>query len=204
MQNMVRPIAINRLLPHPLNANRMSEAVFKKLVRNIERTGRYEPIVVRKHPKTEASYEIINGHHRVKALRQLGLEEADCVVWEVDDAEAAILLATLNRLTGADVLDKKIELLTRLREDFGVGELTKLLPQTKRQIEALFNLKIPNVFSGPDVKAFAKPLVFFVTAEQSQIIERALSMAVKHCCGETKATRRAEAIVMIVSGYASR
>ena len=134
-QNTIQTIPIDKLIAHPLNANRMSEVVFKKLLRNIERTGRYEPIVVRSHPEIGGSFEIINGHHRVKALVELGYETAECVVWDVNDNEAALLLASLNRLVGSDVLEKKIELLLRLREDFSAAELAKLLPHTKGQIE---------------------------------------------------------------------
>jgi hypothetical protein len=157
----------------------------------------YEPIVVRKHPEMEAGFQIINGHHRVAALVELGYETADCVVWDVDDAEAAVLLATLNRLAGSDVLDKKIELLNRLREDFGAGELAKLLPQTKKQIEALVNLKIPDVPSRPAGPSFGIPLVFYVSKEQLAKINEALSLVIDKAAGDTSGERKANALVLI-------
>jgi hypothetical protein len=206
VQNIIQTIPLDKLIAHPLNANKMSEAVFKKLLRNIERTGMYEPIVVRKHPEMEAGFQIINGHHRVKALVELGYETADCVVWDVDDAEAAILLATLNRLAGSDVLDKKIELLNRLREDFGAGELAKLLPQTKKQIEALVNLKIPDVPSplfacankhAGQGRTFGIPLVFYVSKEQLEKINEALSLVIDKAAGDTLGERKANALVLI-------
>jgi len=40
--NRVSRIAIDKLVAHPDNPNRMSRANFAKLVRNIERTGRYD------------------------------------------------------------------------------------------------------------------------------------------------------------------
>ena len=197
MQNIIQTIPLDKLIAHPLNANRMSEAVFKKLLRNIERTRMYEPIVVRKHPEMEASFQIINGHHRVAALVELGYETADCVVWDVDDAEAAILLATLNRLAGSDVLDKRRELLNRLREDFGAGELAKLLPQTKKQIEALVNLKIPDVPSRQIERTFGIPLVFYVSKEQLAKINQALSLVIDKAAGDTLGERKANALVLI-------
>jgi hypothetical protein len=197
VQNIIQTIPLDKLIAHPLNANRMSEAVFKKLLRNIERTRMYEPIVVRKHPEMEASFQIINGHHRVAALVELGYETADCVVWDVDDAEAAILLATLNRLAGSDVLDKRRELLNRLREDFGAGELAKLLPQTKKQIEALVNLKIPDVPSRQIERTFGIPLVFYVSKEQLAKINQALSLVIDKAAGDTLGERKANALVLI-------
>jgi ParB-like chromosome segregation protein Spo0J len=49
-ENRVSRIAIDKLVAHPDNPNRMSKTNFAKLVRNIERTGRYEPLVVRPCP----------------------------------------------------------------------------------------------------------------------------------------------------------
>ena len=142
MAGKTESIAISKLIAHPDNPNVMSRAVFGKLVRNIERTGLYEPIVVRPHPKEKGRFQIINGHHRVKALEKLGRKVADCVVWDVDDGQTDVLLATLNRLTGCDELSGKIELLRKLKERFSSAELAKILPNTRRQIEQLTNLKL--------------------------------------------------------------
>ena len=158
----------------------MSEATFRKLVRNIERTGLYEPIVVRRHPEKEGNsatadkFQIINGHHRVKALEQLGHKEADCVIWDVDDEQTAILLTTLNRLAGSDIPAKKIELLKKLTQRMATAQLAKLLPQTAKQIERLVNLKLNSVPVKVNAENFAVPVVFFVTAEQKDIVERAI------------------------------
>jgi ParB/RepB/Spo0J family partition protein len=197
----IQSIPLDRLLEHPLNANRMSEQTFKKLLRNIERTGLYEPIVVRPHPEMEGSFQIINGHHRIKALKMLGQDTANCVVWNVDDNEAAILLATLNRLQGSDILEKKIELLNKLKEHYQSGQLAKLLPQTKKQIEALANLKVPAVPSKADENVFARPLVFFVTPQQAEIIESAMSIAIEKVTGQTTAEKKAKALTYIVNQW---
>src|SRR4030042_3895605 len=102
MTNSIRTIELDKLIAHPDKPNRMSTATFGKLVRNIERTGRYEPIVVRPHPVRGNHFQIINGHHRCQALAKLGYKAADCVVWDIDDEEAEILLARPHRLCGAD------------------------------------------------------------------------------------------------------
>ena len=103
MSQHIKTVPIEKLIAHPDNPNRMSDKTFAKLVRNIKKTGRYEPIIVR--PKGD-SYEIINGHHRIKALQQLGIKTADIVIWDVNDNETDILLTTLNRLSGSDELEK--------------------------------------------------------------------------------------------------
>jgi hypothetical protein len=199
----LKTIETSKLLAHPANPNVMSEATFRKLVRNIERTGYIEPIVVRPHPKKKDYFQIINGHHRVKALEKLGRKVADCVVWDVDDEQTAVLLATLNRLCGSDEPAKKIELLKELKQRLGSVELAKILPQTAKQIEQLTNLKLSNVPIKADVEGFAIPLVFFVTRLQQEVIERALGEILRFAQNDkmTKAQLRATAIAKIAEQY---
>lgn len=138
IKNEVSSIPIEKLVVHPGNPNRMSKKNFAKLVRNIERTGRYEPLVVRPCPKREGFFQLINGQHRCQALAELGYETADAMVWDLDDYEADMLLATVNRLGGGtDVLDKKLALLCRLNECTPSRDLAKLLPLSGPQIQRL-------------------------------------------------------------------
>jgi hypothetical protein len=206
MTNSVQSIALEKLIAHPDNPNRMSHATFSKLVRNIERTGRYEPIVVRPHPERGDYFQIINGHHRYLALTKLGYKSADCIVWDIDDEQTDILLATLNRLGGTDELGKKLELLKRLNKRMESGELSKLLPQTAKQIERLTNLKMPSM--PAEAKRFSNPMVFFVNDAQQETIENALSLAqesrseiAKVACAKTKAAKRAAALADIAGEF---
>jgi ParB-like chromosome segregation protein Spo0J len=116
-------ILIEKLIAHPGNPNRMSKNKFARLVRNIERTGRYEPLVVRRQGDC---YQIISGHYRCRALQELGYKSVDAVVWDVDDTEVDILLSTLNRLGGSDVLEKKLALLDRINRNMQACEMAKL------------------------------------------------------------------------------
>jgi len=177
MDNILQSVPLKSLLPHPDNPNRMSSETFKKLLRNIKRSGRYEPLVVRPARKKKGHYQLIDGHQRRRALEQLGYEKADVLVWDVDDEQADILLATLNRLRGSDVLAKKIALLKRLRTRADARELSRLLPQTAGQIKRLINLRPPNAPAKPSPDSFANPLVFFVDDAQMQTIKKALSLA---------------------------
>jgi hypothetical protein len=201
MANKVRAIALEKLIAHPANPNRMSDATFGKLVRNMERTGRYEPMVVRPHPEREGYFQIINGHHRYSALAKLDYKAADCVVWDIDDEEADILLATLNRLCGSDELGKKLELLKRLNKSMESRELAKLVPQTARQIERLTNLKMPS--RPAEARGFSNPLIFFVNDAQQGTIEKALSSAERTQNEKTRAARRAAALARIAGEFLS-
>lgn len=200
MTNSIQSIALDKLEFHPDNPNKQSKVNFAKLVRNIERTGRYEPLIVRPCLKKTGRFQIINGHHRFSALAKLGYETADCIIWDINDEETDILLTTLNRLGGSDQLNKKLKLLKRLNKRLESRELAKLLPQTAKQIERLTNLKRPSAPAKINVKCFANPLVFFVNDAQQQQIERALSMVEEPKAEMTKAGKRAAALTRI-AGY---
>jgi hypothetical protein len=196
-ENRVSSIPIDRLAAHPGNPNRMSKRNFARLVRNIERTGLYEPLVVRRQ---DDCLQIINGHNRWLALKQLGYETADTVVWDLDDAEADILLCSLNRLKGSDVLEKKLALLERLNRNMEARELARILPFTCSQIEKLKNLKVPSAPAKVSAKSFVVPMVFFLSAEQQQIVAEAMA-STPESDEKTKAARNAAALTKMAQCF---
>jgi ParB-like chromosome segregation protein Spo0J len=191
-------IPVDKLIAHHGNPNRMSKRNFARLVRNIEQTGLYEPLVVRLQGDC---FQIINGHNRCLALKQLGYETVDAVVWDVDDAEADILLCSLNRLSGSNVLEKKRALLSRINLNMHTREMAKLLPFTRSQIEKLKNMRIPSAPAGIDVKSFAVPMVFFLNDAQQKIIAGALASAREKRDEKTKAARNAAALTEIAKCF---
>lgn len=195
--NRVTSIPIDRLAAHPGCSNRIGKRNFARLVRNIERTGRYEPLVVRRQGD---SFQIINGHNRWLALKQLGCQSVDAVVWDLDDAEADILLCTLNRLKGSDVLAKKLALLKRLNRNRQARELARLLPYTRSQIERLGNLKVPAVPAEVSSKSFAMPMVFFLSDDQQQIVAEALA-SISAGSEKNRAARNAAALTEIAKCF---
>jgi len=199
--SITKSVPLDKLIPHPDNPNRMSKANFARLLRNIKQTGRYEPLVIRPYPDRPGLFQIINGHHRWQVLKELGYKTADVTVWDVDDHEADILLATLNRLGGRDNIEKKLALLDRLNKKLAARELAKILPQTAKQIERLTSLKLPAAPATPVANHFANPLVFFVNDTQQQIIEQALSLAKLYQNEKTKAAKRAAALTAIARRF---
>ena len=110
-QVRILEIPIELLLEHPENSNLMNAETAQKLRRHIEQTGRYEPLTVRPHPSEEGKFQVINGHNRLKVLRTLKFEKANCVVWNLDEQQARLYLATLNRLSGKDIPERRAALL---------------------------------------------------------------------------------------------
>ena len=202
IENRVSRIAIERLAPHPDSPNRMSKGNFAKLVRNIERTGRYEPLVIR--PKDDG-FQIINGHHRWRALQELGYKSVEAVVWDIDDEETDILLATLNRLGGSNVLEKKLTLLKRLNRRAEARDLAKRLPHTAAQIRRFAQMSADGLTRITSAKSvLANPVVFFLDDAQHEIIEKAMSRVREGRSEKTKAARNAAALTQIARLFTER
>jgi ParB-like chromosome segregation protein Spo0J len=192
-------IALDRLIGHPANPNRMTTVTLEKLKSHIGRTGNYEPIIVRPHRISSGCFEILNGHHRIKVLKELGYKCADCVVWQVNGEEALILVATLNRLVGRDDLHKKSALLRNLSRRFDTRALSKMLADSTQSIQRLVNLKAGD--HRPYTKAFLNPVSFFLTDEQKQTLDAALIAALEAETKKTLAQRRAVALVKIARSF---
>ncbi len=194
----IESIELGRLVEHGDNPNRMSRENFRKLVGHIERSGRYEPLVVRRIGD-EGGYQILNGHHRFRALGELGYERADCVVWDVSDEEADVLLLSLNRLGGSDILGKKVEILRRLGERIGVRELAGLLPESAKGIERLIDIYNGGVRVEVEGEREVYAEVFFVEKDEQRLLERALLLAGGD--GSSRALRRAAGLLKLVRGF---
>jgi ParB-like chromosome segregation protein Spo0J len=141
-------ISLDRLQPHPSNANVMPEHRLAKLQMHIRDSGRYPPLIVRPLPGDDAGgaerYEILDGHHRAIVLRRLGWPSANCEVWpDIDDQRAGLLLLTLNRLQGTDDPHRRGALLALVRERLPAESLARLLPDDQQRIERLIAMTRP-------------------------------------------------------------
>ena len=181
-----RMVPLEDLLPHPLNSNVMPENLREKLKANIKQSGRYPFLVVRPHSEEAGKYQVLDGHHRIGILRELGHTEARCDVWEVNDREAKLLLATLNRLQGQDLPIRRAQLLHELLGEMSLSDLAGLLPETDKQLEelhALLEFPAEEVAAQLETEAeeaekvLPRVLSFVVNPQQEQVIEQAVEMA---------------------------
>jgi ParB-like chromosome segregation protein Spo0J len=181
-----RMIPIDDLQAHPLNSNVMPEDLREKLRAHIKRTDRYPFLVVRPHPDAPGRYQVLDGHHRIAILRELGHVEARCDVWDVDDREAKLLLATLNRLQGQDLPIRRAQLIHELLGEMNIEDLGGLLPETEKQLEELHALlEFPAEEIAAQLEAEAEEaekvlprvMSFVVTPEQEELIEQAVELA---------------------------
>jgi ParB/RepB/Spo0J family partition protein len=205
MKNKITSIELAQLIAHPDDPNKMSKLNFSKLVNCIKQTKRYEPLIVRPAPDAPGLFQLINGHNRCRALAQLGKKNADCIVWNIDDAQTDLFLATLNRLGGFDRLEKKLNLLKRLSKKFTTPQLAKLLPYSPKQIDRLLNLKKSSPQPAPNTSKnnLKEPLVFFLSQNQYKIIAHALSNAINTKSSTINAAKNAQALTKIAQNFLS-
>lgn len=90
----IRQVKINELTPYEKNAKLHSESQVKKIVASIEEFGFLNPILIDK------DNNIIAGHGRVMAAKQIGMEEVPAIAVEglTDEQRRAYILAD-NKLT---------------------------------------------------------------------------------------------------------
>lgn len=201
-------IPLDRLRPHPANANVMDEERLEKLAENIRRENDYPPLVVRPHPEEAGCYQLLDGHQRADVLRRLGHEEAVCYVWPCDDRTALVLLGTLNRLEGQDDPLKRAELLRELTELVSPEELAALLPESAaliRQSLDLLDLDLEGLLADLERETDAgdglRAISFVVSREEGQVIEAAVAQVIEPLEGQN---RRGRALAYIARTHLER
>lgn len=88
----VSPALLHTFANHPFHVRKDME--MNELVDSIRESGVIVPLIVRSMP--EGGYEIISGHRRCEACRELGIEKVPVRVQELTDDEATILMVNSN------------------------------------------------------------------------------------------------------------
>ncbi len=178
-------IELDRLMPHPANSNVMPDRLLSKLADHIAASARYPPLIVRPitlcndHDQGAAplqTYQILDGHHRAQALRKLDRRHADCIVWQADDQEALVLLATLNRLQGQDDPRKRAALVGALASSYNLSAIAGMLPERREQIKKLLeiNAKPPQIRPPQPIEQMPLVVHFFLLPKHKARLEKTL------------------------------
>jgi ParB/RepB/Spo0J family partition protein len=89
----IESISLDKLEPFPINPNKESEEVYRKLVDEIKTDGFDQPLLVIESPDNSDKYVVVSGNHRLKAISELGHSEAHCIVknWDMDTARLKVV-----------------------------------------------------------------------------------------------------------------
>ena len=196
-------VRLDRLHPHPANANAMSEMQIAALARNIAREGQYPPLVARPHPEQPGHWQLLDGHQRCQALARLGHETAIVFPWPCDNATALILLATLNRLEGTDVPVRRAALLAELEALMPAAALAELLPEDAATIAAsktFLELDAERILADLDAAAARiaaagpRTIAIILEATDVTVVEAAIDRAASALRGPNRRGRALAAI----------
>lgn len=106
--NLIK-IRTDDAVPNQYNPNLMSGKEFDRLKYSIQRFGQVVPILVRPVDSGGGvQYEIVDGEHRWRALKELGIEECFCVEYasEADLDEYKMVSVAINEIHGS--IDNKL------------------------------------------------------------------------------------------------
>lgn len=118
-------VKIENLIESPYNFNAFSDERLEQLKCQYMKDGKFlEPIKARKvcvDAYSNGKYEITDGHHKVKILKELGIKEVDIEEEQLTDFEALKML--VKRRTRGDVVNaiKQAEIIKKLN-DYGMTE----------------------------------------------------------------------------------
>jgi ParB-like chromosome segregation protein Spo0J len=96
----IKTIALARIELAETNPNSMDPEKYTLLVRAISEVGFVQPVLVR---PVRDRFKLIDGEHRVRAARELGMEYVPCVIGTgdlVNDEQAAVTQIAMGRLRG--------------------------------------------------------------------------------------------------------
>jgi len=126
-------ILVSQLVPNPWNPNVMTEEDLQKETASIREFGFVDPMTVRWRPKEDV-YQIIDGEHRWKAAKRLGLEFVPCVILDVADEVAEQLTIVLNDLRGKPNEEKLVALVRDLSTRRSMLDLERVLPYKRERL----------------------------------------------------------------------
>lgn len=113
---------ITDLIPADYNPRKdlqPGDAEYEKLKRSIETFGYVKPIIWNKQ-----TGRIVGGHQRLKVMQDLGYQEIECVIIDIDESKEKALNVALNKISGSWDEDKLMSLITDLEGSYFDVSLT--------------------------------------------------------------------------------
>lgn len=174
------------------NPNVMPAEVYQRLVLTIRKVGFLQPVLVR--PAQGEHFQIIDGHHRVRAAREIGMVEVPCVVFQSKEDLAAALALGMNTMRGAVDLGVAAEIVIDLSNSGWSMPDLAITGYTDDELESLLNSaarSTEEVLAGAetppsDPETNTGPYTLELTFSQRSDLKRARSALRKAAGGKGK------------------
>jgi len=108
-----------------------SPSYIDDLAESIHREGQLKPVVVRLHPTEPNRYQVVDGEHRVRAIKRLGMITVRAEVRKLSEEEADFLAMQINLMHG--------KRLSQLEEALHIKKLTERYGYTQQKVAELYN-----------------------------------------------------------------
>ena len=177
---------------HPFKV--VDDEKMEDLVSSIEKYGVILPVIVR--PKSNGTYEIISGHRRKRACEIAGIKELKCLVKDLTDDEAIILMVDSNiqreeilpsekafaykmKLEAMKHQGKRTDLTStplveKLENETSIGKLSREVNESTEQIRRYIRLTelIPEILKMVDEKriSFRPAVELSYLSEENQYV----------------------------------
>jgi len=174
-------VRVDQLVPNSWNPNKMSDEMLRKEIDSIKEFGFVDPI----HCRGVGEFvQIIDGEHRWKAAKILGMEEIPCILLDVDDTVAEQLTIVLNDLRGKPDEEKLAALVRDLSTRRSMLDLERVLPYKREKLAEMIAerradfdweaLKRPKVEEKPEVAQWVER-IYRLPIDAAQVIDGAIS-----------------------------
>jgi len=174
-------VAIEDITPNEWNPNELDADSYRVLKESIQNNGFLQRVLVRKKATLDGRYEIIDGYHRFKCLKELGVKTVACLVEEHTDAEAMVLTLTMNRFRGNLNAVKLSKLFVTLSETYSISELSSKLGYSEDYVSNVLNLDtldsslVSSLEVGDDDPDKLYSSVFFLKNDEYLTVQEALT-----------------------------
>lgn len=173
------------LEPNPWNPNRQSEQDFELLLRSMEEDGFTQPVVALREGKV-----IVDGEHRWRAARHLGLDEIPVVYTDMTEEQARIATLRHNRARGSEDVNLAAELLRDLRELGALDQAQEALMLDDTELTRLLDdVPAPDSLAGEEFGSAWVPDANAKGAEEAGISDADAGVTISEQAGEDGGTQ---------------
>lgn len=195
-------IRVDQIKPNRYNPNRMTDRQFLALKRTIRTEGFCGVILVR---RTRNGFVIVDGEHRWRAARDLGMKEVPCLVGDFNEAQARALTIKMNQIHGYWSAPELVSLLEELPDsldELGFSEHEFTCELERALGDTSVGDEIEAQLTGASARkrhGGRRHVGFMLLESQQRLLERALGRASR--LDSKNSLSRSDALGRVLAGY---